>query len=124
MTESILLQVRLRAFTKRQSRKWFAACPSLNVNSQGTNQEDARRSLQEAVELWFESCIERGTLEKAIQEVGFVPVPWGARADDEEELARVIETAEDQDLLGRPFELAVEIPAYRAAAILRTQARA
>ncbi|HEV8629706.1 MAG TPA: hypothetical protein VGV61_05265, partial [Thermoanaerobaculia bacterium] len=85
MVESIKLQVRLRAFTRREkSKRWIAGCPSLSVYSQGIDADDARRSLQQAVELWFESCIERGMLERALVEVGFRPIPWGQSYQDQE----------------------------------------
>jgi predicted RNase H-like HicB family nuclease len=115
LVESIKLNVRLRGFTRRDKPgRYVAGVPSLNVYSQGETPKDARRSLQEAVQLWFESCIERGTLERALQEVGFVPSPWGASPD--EEIVRV--SAEDAALLGEPTEVAVEIPAYQGAALL------
>lgn len=52
-------------------RRWIAGCPALDVYSQGTSEEDAARSLVEAVTAWFESCLERNTLEEALLELGF-----------------------------------------------------
>lgn len=72
MNETITLDVELRAFARRDTEeRWMAVCPSIGVASQGTDVDDARSCLREAVQLWFESCIERGTLERALQESNF-----------------------------------------------------
>jgi len=69
MTETISVEVNLRAYVRRETaRRWIAACPMVGVVSQGRTASDARRCLQEAVELWFESCIERGVLDQALRE--------------------------------------------------------
>jgi predicted RNase H-like HicB family nuclease len=52
-------------------RRWVAGCPALDVYSQGQSEEDAARSLAEAVALWVESCLERDTLDQALRELGF-----------------------------------------------------
>lgn len=48
----------------------LAACPVLDVHTQGRTEPEARRLIQEAVTLWVQSCIERNTL----QECGFTLV--------------------------------------------------
>lgn len=45
----------------------------VGVVSQGKTADDARRCLQEAIELWFESCVERGVLDQALREANFRP---------------------------------------------------
>ena len=40
--------------------------------TQARTKKEALEALREAVELWFESCIERGVLDTALNEVGFV----------------------------------------------------
>jgi predicted RNase H-like HicB family nuclease len=75
MIERITLDIKLQAFVRRDSEeRWIAVCPSIDVASQGSGVGDAIRCLHEAVQLWFESCIERGTLERALQESGFQKV--------------------------------------------------
>ena len=110
MNERITLDVELRAFVRRDTdERWIAVCPSIGVASQGTSTDNARHCLDEAVQLWFESCIERGTLERALQESNFRPLHV-AEADQEN-------GDQDQDvLLGDPFIVHVEIPAYQATA--------
>jgi predicted RNase H-like HicB family nuclease len=110
MNERITLDVELRAFVRRDTEdRCIAVCPSIGVASQGTSTDDAKRCLDEAVQLWFESCIERGTLERALQESNFRPL-HAAEADQ-----RNGDEGSDA-LLGDPFTVHVEIPAYQATA--------
>ena len=103
MNETISLDVELRAFVRRDTdERWVAFCPSIDVASQGTDANDAKRCLDEAVQLWFESCIERGTLEQALQESHFRPL-------HDEEIAR-------QDVRGNAFVVRVTMPAQQATA--------
>jgi predicted RNase H-like HicB family nuclease len=99
VNETISLDVELLAFVRRDTdERWIAVCPSIDVASQGFSAHDAKRCLDEAVHLWFESCIERGTLERALQETNFRPM-------DDEESAR-------QDVRGNAFVVRVTLPAY------------
>jgi len=113
MRSAILLTVRLGCFCRDDDGFWVAGCPSLDVYSQGTSEEDARRSLREALELWFESCIERGVLHQALQELGFRPNSPGAARPQNQELLDLTREDEEQTL-GQPFEAEIEIPAYQA----------
>ncbi len=75
MPETIKLEVNLRAYVRRETkRRWAAICPMLGVASQGATEETAKSALQEAVELWFESCVERGVLDQALREANFRPL--------------------------------------------------
>ena len=117
MTDMIAVKLRLSAFVRQVDGFWESACPTLDVYSQGDSEEEAKASLQEAVEMWMESCLERNTLATALQELGWhrippeLPMPPGAdsievSAPDEIELRRV---------LGDPFSVELTIPAYQAA---------
>jgi len=110
VNETITLDVELRAFVRRDTEeRWIAVCPSIGVASQGDSSADAKRCLDEAVQLWFESCIERGTLERALQESNFRPL----------HVAETNHDAGDTDvdaLLGDAFIVQVAIPAYQATA--------
>jgi predicted RNase H-like HicB family nuclease len=117
MTETINLEVKLRAYFRHLSRgRWSAVCPQLGVASQGANSEEAKRSLEEAVELWFESCIERGVLDQALREANFRP--RFQQLDPSEE------TADDngEDILGQNFTIQVRIPAYQASVLMAESA--
>ncbi|HXH39517.1 MAG TPA: type II toxin-antitoxin system HicB family antitoxin [Thermoanaerobaculia bacterium] len=110
MNETITLDVELRAFVRRDTEeRWIAVCPSIGVASQGGSADEARRCLDEAVELWFESCIERGTLERALQESNFRPshIAEGDHGNNDPDM---------DALLGDAFVVRVAIPAYQATA--------
>jgi len=56
--------------------KWFlASCEILDVHSQGKTEVRAIENLKEALELFFVSCFERGTLETVLRDCGFTPAP-------------------------------------------------
>ncbi len=64
-------KVILRAEIFKEGDLYVALCPELNVSSFGENIEDARRSLQEAVEAFLGECEQMGTLEEVLEESGF-----------------------------------------------------
>jgi predicted RNase H-like HicB family nuclease len=115
--ETIKLDIRLRAFVRRETAKrWIAVCPKLDVVTQGTSREDAKRCLDEAVQLWFEDCIERGTLEQALRECGF---RTATREEAEVQEEHILLTRDDEpDVLGDPFSIHVTVPAYQADALM------
>src|SRR5881394_3415365 len=80
MAEKIDLDVSVTAYLRQvENRYWSVVCPSLGVATQGDTAEQARRRIAEAVELWFESCIERGVLDQALRECNFRPSQSGSR---------------------------------------------
>jgi predicted RNase H-like HicB family nuclease len=114
MAESIALDVHLQAFVRRDTpRRWIATCPLVGVTSQGTSAADAKRCLQEAIELWFESCVERGVLEQALREANFRPSQFRRPGT-----SRPQKRDARQNILGDPFEIHLTIPAYEAPALL------
>ncbi len=113
MLGSVSLVVRLKCFVEEEDGLWVAGCPSLDVFSQGDSEEEARASIEEAVKLWFESCLERNTLTQAMQELGFRPIPPGHTPAESEDVIAMVESP--TEILGQPFEIAIEIPAYQAA---------
>jgi len=59
----------------KEKGKWFIAnCPVLDVCSQGSTLEQAKKNLSETLSLFFISCYERGTLETVLHNCGFQPV--------------------------------------------------
>jgi len=112
MAGSIALLVRLTCFGYQDGDLWVAGCPTLDVYSQGDSLADARHSLEDAVGLWFESCIERGTLEQAMKELGFRPISSQRTAEAAEDVVAVVETADE--VAGEKFDVEYEIPAYQA----------
>ena len=49
-------QVQVTAIIEREGDGYVALCPELDVASQGQSIEDARKNLQEAVELFLEAA--------------------------------------------------------------------
>jgi len=54
----------------REGDVYVGLCPELNVSSFGDSIDDAKSSLQEAVEVFIEECEEMGTLEEVLEESG------------------------------------------------------
>ena len=44
------------AIIEREENQFVALCPELDIASQGDSVEEARRNLQEAIELFYESA--------------------------------------------------------------------
>jgi predicted RNase H-like HicB family nuclease len=120
MTESVQFTFRLRGIVRREGRHWVAGCPKLDLWSQGPTKADAHRCLEEALELWVEDCLARGTLDQALREVGFQPAPWGTPPTAGEESVVVVSRKADDTVIGSEFPLELKIPAYQAAALLES----
>ena len=52
----------------------FRPLPSTDITTQGRSIAEAKQNLMEASEFFFISCLERGTLDNALRELGFVKV--------------------------------------------------
>jgi predicted RNase H-like HicB family nuclease len=117
MGETIKLDIQLRAFVRQETRRrWIAVCPMINVATQGTSEADAKRCLREAVALWFENCIERGTLQQALRECGFRTATREEAGASPERI--VLTRKAEPDILGDSFSVHVTIPAYQASALM------
>ena len=107
-SETIELEVTLGAYVRREtSRRCIATCPQINVVTQGATLQDAKACLQEAVELWFESCIERGVLDQALREANFRPAVVNGRH-------AIRRRSTKPDILGEAFTIHLKIPGYQA----------
>ncbi len=62
-------QGRLAVDVYQDGETWLAGCPTIDVLTQADTEEEALEALQEAVDGWFESATERGTLDAALHEV-------------------------------------------------------
>jgi len=52
---------------KPSGKYWIGSCPSLDISTQGENFERAQENLKEALVLFFESCLNRGTLNEVLR---------------------------------------------------------
>jgi len=64
-------QFQLFGVLKKEDGWHVAHCPPLDITTQGRTEEEARRNLVEASELFVVSCFERGTFEQAMRELGW-----------------------------------------------------
>ena len=64
-------RINLEAAVFQERDHWIGECPAVQVVTQGATEAAAAEALREAVALWFESCIARGTLDAALTECGF-----------------------------------------------------
>jgi len=108
--------------------------------TQAETKKKALASLQEAVELWFESCIERDVLDKALTEAGFFKAKASAFLQETPNMVSVLKgeptatgapASADADTFsfsrdekGGSEYIEVSIPAYIAAYQLGQAARA
>ena len=84
--------VRIRAWTRRNGQAWLTWCPSIDVMTQAKTRRAAMDALREAVELWFQSCIDRGVLGNALEECGFSASPVEYASDSDESVYVVKQT--------------------------------
>jgi len=74
-------------------------CPALDVYSQGPSEEAALDNLAEALQLFVESCLARGTLDRVLKDCGFEPE------------AAESEPVEDRHMIHVPLSLVAHEPA-------------
>jgi predicted RNase H-like HicB family nuclease len=125
MSQSLVaITVKLEARTRQDGCVWLAWCPPLDVMTQAENEQRALTSLREAVELWFESCIARNVLDKALTEAGFLrrqpgdDVPSNAsfvKVTGEQHQSRAACAVDASHAFTRERDIEVSIPAYIAA---------
>lgn len=77
--------VRIEIF--KEDDAYVAVSPELNVSSFGETLVDAKNSIKEALEAFFEECESMGTLEDVLEEAGFSKMndSWESRKPIEEE---------------------------------------
>ena len=68
---------------------YISVCPPLDVFSQGETEEAALANLAEALQLFVESCYERGTLEEVLKDCGFALAGNDTEVAEHERVVRV-----------------------------------
>ena len=123
---AVNLTMKLEAAFRKEGKLWLAWCPPLDVMTQAETKESAFRSLREAVQLWFESCIARDVLDKALIEAGFKKIRPGDKLPYNASVVRV--RAHKAPVTAHTFienkYIEVSIPAYIAAASRNLESRA
>src|SRR5207244_5804402 len=71
---AVQAQFQLFGVFEKKGRWFITHCPPLDLTTQGKTLAEAKRNLVEASEMFISSCVERGTLDLALRELGFVPL--------------------------------------------------
>ncbi len=70
----MVLSFQLEVTVSKTEGWYLASCDDLDVHSQGKTEKKATENLQEALQLFLNSCIERGVLNQVLIDAGFVGV--------------------------------------------------
>ncbi|OIO73537.1 MAG: hypothetical protein AUJ85_07780 [Elusimicrobia bacterium CG1_02_37_114] len=65
----IMVEIAVNIF--KSDKRYIADCPSLQLSTQGNSMEKVKEHFQEALDLWVESTMQRKTLRKALEELGW-----------------------------------------------------
>ncbi|MBF0623698.1 MAG: type II toxin-antitoxin system HicB family antitoxin [Magnetococcales bacterium] len=69
----------------KRDESWFvASCTPLDVHAQGDSEESAIAELKDALQLFFETCLELGALEQVLKDSGFSVSPVRASVQEED----------------------------------------
>jgi len=71
MRVMVQAQFQLFGMMKKENGWYVAHCPPLDITTQGRTEDEAKKNLVEASELFVVSCFERGTFEQALRELGW-----------------------------------------------------
>ena len=67
----IEIKARVSGVLFKEDNMWISYCPDLELSTCGKTRKQALERTKEAVELFFDSCLKRGTLEQALQELNW-----------------------------------------------------
>ena len=73
MANKIRFELAVPAEVRKDGDHYVSFCPALDVYSQGPSEEAALDNLAEALQLFVESCLARGTLDRVLKDCGFEP---------------------------------------------------
>lgn len=65
-------EIGILTFLDSDTNSWVAFCKELDVSSSGNTEDRAISNCRQAIDLFFSSCLARGTLEQALKELGWV----------------------------------------------------
>lgn len=88
MTAKMQVEFTIPAEVRQEGAHFVAGCP-LDVFGQGESEESALVNHAEALQLFVESCDERGTLEEALKNCGFKPAGNDSAVEESGRMVRV-----------------------------------
>ncbi len=56
---------------RKEKGVYYIGSGAFDIHSQGNSEDEARENIIEAIQLFIESCYERGVLSEALKELGF-----------------------------------------------------
>ena len=89
VTARVQVEFTVPAEVRQEGACFVAGCQPLDVFSQGETEESALVNLAEALQLFIESCYERGTLEQVLKDCGFRPEGNSASFKESGRMVRV-----------------------------------
>lgn len=75
----IRFSMHLPAVITKKEKWYLAECPILDISSQGSTEDEAKKQLSEAIAVFLISCHERGALDAVLKNCGFMPDLSGAK---------------------------------------------
>lgn len=70
---AINVRIELEGVLKFEDGYFISTCPALDLSSQGETEEQAKVNLEDAIALFVESCMNRGSIFQVLQNAGFAP---------------------------------------------------
>lgn len=78
--------VKLFGKVKKEGDWYISYCPALDVYSQGKSEKKALNNLIEATSLFLMSCYDRGVLDEALHDCGFMAVKSTEKMKSEKDM--------------------------------------
>jgi len=66
-----MLEFSLPVSVLREGKRFVAYTPALDLSTSGKSYEEAKRRFGEAVEIFFEETLKKGTFEEALRDLGW-----------------------------------------------------
>ena len=66
------IKMKVPILVEKDEPGYVSRCPPLDICSQGETKKEARENLIEAMQLFVESCFERGVLDSVLKDCGLV----------------------------------------------------
>lgn len=109
MGNQVSVSIQLAGILRKEDGIWIAGFPALDLYSQGQSQKAAKENAKQALHLWIESCLDRGTLRDALRALGWSRVSQNSPQPQEE--------PSDKSRWNASFS----VPAYQAAEFLNAE---
>lgn len=115
----ITLKLKLQVAIRQDGEDWIANCVPLDIATQESSRDGAIEAIKEAIDAWFESCIERNMLDEALQEAGFLKASTLKSPPEDASFVQVSCVPKEENQTINEVEsryVEVTVPAYTAAA--------